>query len=143
MSKKVDRNKKNARTKADNLALPYEAVKAYGSAGEDTDPLGSWTGTARTGEAGPAPEDGPQTAAPQAIDTDNGHKPGDVGMSGILLPPRERAPRGGDLLPGSNGLHGGPFPVGEPVQQGVPGGKTYLNVRSPDDSSPTQDADDL
>jgi hypothetical protein len=130
--KNKKQNNKKVNKKGEELSLPYEAVRAYNATGDETDPLGSWTGTARTGEAGPA-----------SIDSDNGHKSGDVSQSGILLPPREKAPRGGDMLPGMNGLPGGPFPVGEPVQHGVPGGKTYYNVKEPDQEVPTQDADDL
>jgi hypothetical protein len=123
-------DKKKLKKKHTDLSLPYEAARAYSDTGTETDPLGSWTGIGRTGEAGPEVDD-------------TGHKPGDAGSSGILLPPRDRAPRGGALLPGENRLPGGPFPVGEPVQQGIPGGKTYQNVKEADDTAPTQDADDL
>ncbi len=59
------------------------------------------------------------------------------------MPPRNQLPRGSGKLPGDIGLPGIPFPISEPVQPGIPGGKTYLNVKDPESTSPTQDADDL
>jgi hypothetical protein len=51
MPKKVDRNKKNHRTKEDSLALPYETARAYSATGDEANPLGGYTGTPGTEKA--------------------------------------------------------------------------------------------
>lgn len=137
MPKKVDRNKKNARTKEDSLALPYEAARAYNATGDEMDPLGSWTGNPTLGKK------------PDRSDKKDDNNPGSDRRDGnpsnqnIILPPYQRPPQGDIQLPGVNRPAGTPYPDDEPVQRGVPGGKTYLNVKSTDAEAPVQDADDL
>ncbi len=138
MPKKVDRNKKNARTKEDSLALPYEAARAFNATGEETDPLGSWTGNPTMGRKPNAPSDKREQNDPDGIRRED-----DNPAQNIILPPYQRPPQGDIQLPGVNRPTGNPYPDDEPIQRGVPGGKTYLNVKSTDAEAPVQDADDL
>ena len=49
--------------------------------------------------------------------------------TGLSLPGRV-IPDGGATIPGRQ------FPITDPVQQGIPGGKTYLNVKEQDTDGP-------
>ena len=50
MPKKVDRNKKNHRTKEDSIGLPYESARAFNVTGDDTNPIVGTKDNANGGE---------------------------------------------------------------------------------------------
>lgn len=146
MPKKVDRNKKNHRTKEDSLALPYEAARAFNATGDETDPLGSYTGTPSSGRntqnntAENSRRNGDTSNSRRNGDTSSSRRNGDTSneAQNISVPP-QRPPQGDIRFPG----FGTTFPIDEKPQPGIPGGKTYLNVKSTDAEAPVQDADDL
>jgi len=55
---------------------------------------------------------------------------------GLSLPGRT-IPDGGIYTPNTQ------FPVTDPIQQGIPGGKTYLNVKNPDTDHSLQEKNNL